>query len=87
MNRLDSLDFSVVVVFIISVIHKDECDDGVLPVTVRVLSNELEGRPVEEKMTFIVERNDLPNAVHRAEVYLSPTRYSQMRGSVETTLI
>lgn len=55
-------------------IPKDECDKGVLPVTVRVLSNELEGRPVDDKMTLIVERNDLPNAVHRARVYLSPTR-------------
>ncbi|KAL3781568.1 hypothetical protein ACHAW5_002577 [Stephanodiscus triporus] len=48
---------------------EDECDKGVLPVTVQVLSNEL----AKEEYVWIVERNDLPNKVHRAEVYLSPT--------------
>jgi hypothetical protein len=51
--------------------YKDECvKEGVLPVTVQVLSNEL----AKEEYVWIVERNDLPNKVHRAEVYLSPTR-------------
>ena len=45
--------------------QKDECD-GVLPVTVHVLSNELEGHLVDNKMALIVECNDLPNVVHRA---------------------
>ncbi|KAG7365567.1 hypothetical protein IV203_038771 [Nitzschia inconspicua] len=53
---------------------EDECDDGVLPVTVRVLSNEFS----EEKMTLIVERNDLPNMVHRAQVYISPISCQDM---------
>jgi hypothetical protein len=67
-------------------LSQDQCDKGVLSVTVQVLSNELEGRPSEEKMAFIVERNDLPREVHRAEVYLSPTRYSRMRRSIETDM-
>jgi hypothetical protein len=59
--------------FIVSVIGQDECDKGVLPVTVRVLSNEL----TDDNIVLIAERNDLPDVVHRAEVYLSPTRYGQ----------
>lgn len=45
-----------------------------IPVTIRVLSNEL----AKEENVWIVERNDLPNVVHRAEVYVSPNRYSHV---------
>ena len=40
-----------------------------------VLSNELEGRPVDDHMALIVERRDVPNVVNRAEVYLALNRY------------
>jgi hypothetical protein len=62
--------------FIVSIIRirKDVCDTGVLPVTVQVLSNEF----TDQKNSWIVERNKLPNFVHMAKVYLSPTRYSHV---------
>ena len=41
---------------------------------VSVLSNE----PTDQKIAWIVERNKLPNVVHMAKVYLSPTRYSHV---------
>lgn len=43
-------------------------------VDINVLSNELEGRPVDNEMALIVERRDIPEAVHRARVYLAPFR-------------
>lgn len=56
--------------------------DGVLPVEVSILSNELEGRPADNEMALIVERRDRGNGVNmvnRVRVLLAPFRYVSWR--------
>jgi hypothetical protein len=50
---------------------KTEDTDGVLPVTIRVLSNEQEG----DEMALILEAGEFPNGVSRAKIFLAPFRY------------
>jgi hypothetical protein len=55
--------------------------DGVLPVEVSILSNELEGRPADNEMALILEDRDGVNMVNRVRVLLAPFRYVRWRHS------
>jgi len=52
-------------------IETEECD-GVLPISIHVLSNEAQGPPVDDEMAVLLERTSRPGAVHQARVFLAP---------------